>query len=263
MNTSNDKLFINHFCIQRGMYFNTCKILYYGSFYFSDFIRDNNWNYFVPKNNDAYNLKKDDIIRVFKNIDREPCFLIPSFLENKNLIEKSLMNDNYIPIFSEDWLIYNNQKLNLELKDITYIEVKNEEDFELFKYTFKLVYNSGTSSIQPYGDLEEGYLTSLNYSFRNKEIFKHFIAFDKGLPIAICSLCMGNGIGAIYNLAFIKEYRDNKQAMAVINLAINSFINNNGKELFIQMASNTQMVEWLLKNNFNKEFTAVAYCQKP
>lgn len=253
---NNLDLLVNHFELQKGMFFSGKDIFNSFEIFRSNVIEDFYWNYACVKGNHISINLLSEIEAAFEKLNRAPCiYLAGEQLSDENV--KLLQRQSYQEEMIESWMIFDGN-LSFEV-NYPVVRITDGKGFDDFKTVFAKAYGGEKTPEQPYGELPETYLKCLDNSFDNIENFYHFVIYDNDLPVSIATLCYKNGNGGIYSVGTDQAYRGKGLGSAITRACIQKWKELGGNLLLLQTETGSKVEQLYSKLGFNKYFAGKGF----
>ncbi len=252
---------MNHFCVQKGMYFDRLysgeQMCYYGS----DVISDSTWNYgCIELLTDKKLLEFDSFC---ESINKPKNLYIPflrgfddTCLEKNGYVKPISENGD---LLSETWMEYQEGEGHFDDCECECTLASSDNEFDDFLCVFLSAYGGEKSPENPYGDLPDEYKDALVNSFY-REKFNHIICYNSDkVPVSVASLCMDNKCGGIYNVGTRQGFERQGFGGAVTKACVDLWKKKRGESLFLQTETGTGIDDWYEGLGFVKVFYGVVY----
>ena len=256
------KLMDWHFSVQQGMYFDKRKQTDGYVIYSSDIIKDGFWNYAFPTAEIALENYVSSIESDFKSLNRLPCIYLPN--DSRYEERRALLGGRgYAELSDESVMLYGVNppeiytKGALEIRLVT--DAKTADDFI---DVFTNAYGGEKTPEQPYGELDDTYITALSRSFADTQKFFHYVCYDGKTPVSIASLCFADGKGGLYNVGTSPSARGKGYGTIATKACIDKWRKMGGTELFLQTETGSAVESWYFKLGFELQFVGRSFSKE-
>lgn len=246
------ELLIDHFNVQKGMYFSERIDGDGRTYFFSDIITDGYWNYVYIDDNAGMLDSRD--AGIFSSYHRPLSVYV---IENKS----DLTTDGYELISEESFMTYKGGDV-IPRNEITVKRVNDDKEVSDFIEVFTDAYGGEKSPEQPYGELDSTYMNALMRSVADKEQFHHYVCYAEGKPVSVATLCIRDKVAGIYNVGTSISDRGRGYGTDVTKACIKDWINSEGKKLFLQTETGSVVERWYKTLGFVTVFNGKIYSKE-
>lgn len=255
-------IMLKQFELLKGMYLNQCQEIDGCTFFKSNIIKDNFWNF--TTNITYQDFEKDGFLKnieeTFRQAERIPCIYIPTFMEDSDLIQKYLFSYEYeikdhdVFMFFNDWTI----KINIE-NEVK--QVKNKEDLKAFIEVLNDAFGGEPTEENPYGGaVDASYEKALEKSLNNKEKkFHHMVLFERNNPVSVATLTFKDGYGGLYNVGTKMGYQNKGYGKQILKACVDKFHELGGEKLYLFTEKDSKNELWYKKLGFETKFINEQY----
>ena len=237
--------FFKQFLLQREMYFSSCLVNEFGTFYFSK-VNDPIWNFFVP-NTDKFIDNISSIKSVFKK-ENKPCCIV---LNKNSKIDLQKLH-SFKPIYNETWYKFSGKE-----KFKTNLRASFKRNINEIKSVLFSTYANANHGFQPWGNLDKEYFDIINKKITGPNV-TNFALMSKTEIMAVCSLYREYKTYCIFNLAIAPKYQECADSLEILKHVVNHFIEQDGENLYIQLPEKSNLNDYVKKLQF-KDFLNVVY----
>lgn len=250
------------FKLLQGMYLDQCSENDGYTFFKSNIISDNYWNF--AANVTYQDLCKDgllsDIEDTFRQADRMPCIYIPDFMKDSDLIQEFLFSNGYKKRDLDSFMFFRDWNIQINIQNEVK-EVQDREGLKAFIDVLNDAFGGEPSEENPYGGaVDESYEKALEKSLDNNEKkFHHMVLFEGSIPVSVATLTYKDGYGGIYSVGTKTEYHNRGYGKQIMKACVDKFYELGGGELLISTEKDSKNEVWYKKLGFETKFINEQY----
>lgn len=250
------------FELLKGMYLNQCQEKDGYTFFKSNIISDNFWNFATQMTYQDF--QRDEFLKeieeTFRQEDRIPCIYIPTFMKDSDLIQEYLFTNGYQIKDHDVYMFFNDKTINISIKNEVR-EIQNSRELKSFFEVMNDAFGGEPTQENPYGGaVDASYENAIEKSLNNNEKkFHHMVLFEGSNPVSIATLTYKDGDGLLNNVGTKMEYQNKGYGKQIIKACLDKFYELGGGNLYLATEKESKYELWYKKLGFETKFINEQY----